>query len=255
MPIFFVKNDDIDKSTAPLGDVHIYGDDAYHIARSLRMAVGDGITVSDGECKYDCTLRSVRDAECVASIERVIGRTGEPPYFVEVFQALPKGDKLDVVIQKSVECGACSIVPFASEFCTVKAKDASSEQKKLLRRSRIAYEAAKQCQRTVVPKVHATVTFDELLHEIKRSEVVLFCYENEKEHTLGEVLRSLRERDGVAMGLRIAVIIGSEGGFSEREAEALTREGAIPVSLGQRILRCESAGMFVLSALSCMLET
>ena len=120
MPIFFVKNDDIDKNQ---GKVRIRGDDAYHIARSLRMAVGEGLTVSDGESKYSCTLESIRDSECVAGIDACLGRTGEPPYSAVVFQALPKGDKLETVIQKSVECGAHSVIPFVSEFCTVKVKD------------------------------------------------------------------------------------------------------------------------------------
>jgi len=246
MPIFFVKNDDVDKSR---GLVRICGDDAYHIARSLRMAVGDNVTVSDGECKYDCTFSSIHDSECVAFIDRTLGRSGEPPYFAEVYQALPKGDKLETVIQKSVECGACAVYPFTSEFCTVKAKDVLSEQKKLARRNRIAYEAAKQCRRTMLPGVGEVLSFSGMLESVKECDAILFCYENEGDNSLGKILSSLDLR-----GKRIAVVVGSEGGFSEKEAQQLKEAGAISVSLGERILRCESAGMFVLSALSCFYE-
>lgn len=213
------------------------------------MAVGEGLTVSDGESKYSCTLESIRDSECVAGIDACLGRTGEPPYSAVVFQALPKGDKLETVIQKSVECGAHSVIPFVSEFCTVKVKDEKSEQNKLARRNKIAYEAAKQCGRTVLPSVGAVLSFGEMLEALKRCDILLFCYENEENNSLGRVLRSLSPE-----GKRIAVIIGSEGGFSQKEALALKEAGAMSVSLGQRILRCESAGMFVLSALSCTFE-
>lgn len=246
MPIFFVKNDDIDKIR---NTVRICGDDSFHIARALRMAVGDEITVSTGEEKYQCVLDSIHDSECVARIEKDLGRTGEAPYFVSVYQALPKGDKLETVIQKSVECGACGIFPFVSEFCTVKPKDASSEQKKDVRRNKIAYEAAKQCRRTVVPTVGSVMTFSDMLSSLKESDIVLFCYENERENLLGRVLSDID-----ATGKKIAVVIGSEGGFSEREASRIKETGAIPISLGERILRCESAGMFVLSAMSAYFE-
>ncbi|MBO4972931.1 MAG: 16S rRNA (uracil(1498)-N(3))-methyltransferase [Clostridia bacterium] len=246
MPIFFVKNDDIDKKQ---GVVHIYGDDAYHIARSLRMAVGDRVTVSDCEQKYACVLSSIRDSESVANIVEELGRTGEPPYFAEIYQAMPKGDKLETVIQKSVECGAHSIIPFTSEFCTVKVKDDQSEQKKLIRRNKIAYEAAKQCGRTVIPTVERTLSFGEMVSSLAEKDVILFCYENEDDNSIADLFA----RQDLS-GKRIAIIIGSEGGFSEKEARILEQAGALSVSLGQRILRCESAGMFVLSALSFAFE-
>ena len=246
MPIFFVKNDDVDKNS---GLVRICGDDAFHIARSLRMAVGDRVTVSDGECKYDCKFSSIHDGECLADIVSVLGQTGEPPYFAEIYQAMPKGDKLETVIQKSVECGACAIYPFTSEFCTVKVKDQASEQKKLARRNKIAYEAAKQCRRTAVPEVGEVLSFSAMIEAVKKCDIVLFCYENEGDNSLSRVLSSFD-----AKGKRIAVVVGSEGGFSVKEAQLLKEAGAVSVSLGQRILRCESAGMFVLSALSCFFE-
>ncbi len=246
MPIFFVKSDNIDKNSA---SAVIIGDDAFHIARSLRMAVGDGVVISDGSTKYSCKLTSIHDDECRLLLEADLGATGEPPYKVSIYQALPKGDKLETVIQKSVECGASGIFPFTSEFCTVKMKDASSEDKKTVRRCRIAQEAAKQCGRTLVPTVSGTLTFSEVIRAIPEYDTVLFCYENEKDASLGDFF----SRNDLS-GKNVAVIIGSEGGFSAKEAEAIISAGAVSVSLGKRILRCESAAAFVLAAMSCYFE-
>ncbi len=224
-------------------------DDCFHIARSLRMAVGERIKISDGECQYICTLIAIHDKECEATVCEELGKLGEPPYSVTVYQGLPKGDKLETVIQKSTELGACGIVPFYSEFCTVKPKDAASESKKKARRQLIAKEAAKQCGRTVVPSVGEVITFSELKNAVKDSDVAVFCYESEEKRTLGELISGsdLREK-------KIAVIVGSEGGFSEKEALALRECGAQCVSLGSRILRTETAALYVLSALSCEYE-
>lgn len=233
------------------GDVILLSDpdDCFHIARSLRMAVGERIRVSDGECQYVCTLTSIHDKECMAEVCEVSGKLGEPPYSVTVYQGLPKGDKLETVIQKSTELGACGIVPFYSDFCTVKPKDAAAEAKKRLRRQAIAKEAAKQCGRTVVPVVGEVISFAALQNAVKEADVAVFCYESEEKGTLGELLAKTD-----LAGKRIAVIVGSEGGFSEREATALCDCGAVCVSLGSRILRTETAALYVLSALSCRYE-
>ncbi len=233
------------------GDVILLNeaDDCFHIARSLRMAVGERIKISDGDSQYVCTLTSIHDKECEARVCEVLGRIGEPSYCVTVYQGLPKGDKLETVIQKSTELGAVGIVPFYSEFCTVKPKDSAGEAKKRTRRQAIAKEAAKQCGRTVVPYVGEVITFPALLEKIGESDVAIFCYESEEKETLGELLdrTDLRKK-------RIAIIVGSEGGFSEREASAIRERGAACVSLGGRILRTETAALYVLSALSCEYE-
>lgn len=247
MHTFFVKSAE---NFAP-GDTVVLNDadDCFHIARSLRMAVGEKIKVSDGQSQYVCVLTSIHDKECRASVCELLGNIGEPPYHVRVFQGLPKGDKLETVIQKSTELGACEIIPFASEFCTVKAKDAASEDKKRQRRQLIAKEAAKQCGRTIVPQVLTTLTFNEMLSEASRSDIVLFCYESETQTTLKKVLSDIDMR-----GKNISVIVGSEGGFSEAEASRIVERGAHCISLGTRILRTESAALYVLSVLSCALE-
>ena len=177
----------------------------------------------------------------------------EPPYTVRLFQALPKSDKLDVIIQKSVETGAHTIVPFESERCVARRDDDSrKEQKKLERRSRIALEAAKQCGRGTVPEVTLPISFREMLSKAAESELVLFFYEGDDTVPLRRLLNE-KYKDG-EMPESISVIIGSEGGFSLKEVEAARAAGFNICGLGRRILRCETAPSFVLACLTYNFE-
>ncbi|MBQ9131786.1 MAG: 16S rRNA (uracil(1498)-N(3))-methyltransferase, partial [Clostridia bacterium] len=137
MPRFFVRSTQILDDT-----VTLTGDDAHHISRSLRMAAGERITVCDMQKQeYECELTEFLP-DCVrARILRSVKCDTEPPYHAHVFQALPKGEKLDSVIQKAVECGASELTTFESERCIVRVKD-GAEEKKVERRNRIALEAA-----------------------------------------------------------------------------------------------------------------
>ena len=159
MPRFFIRRDQIEGEKLCL-----LGEDAHHVARSLRMAVGDEITVCDMQgTEYACEIASFEDDRVVwARILSCKHAENELPFRVTLFQALPKGDKLDTVIQKAVECGVCEIVPFESERCVVRVK-ADAEERKTERRARIAAEAAKQSGRSLLPTVCPTVGFDEML--------------------------------------------------------------------------------------------
>lgn len=250
MPRFFVRRSQIDNDT-----VLLCGDDAHHIARSLRMAVGDKITVCDMQGnEYGCAITEFcDDKEVKAKIESVKAPENEPPTRIRLFQALPKGDKLDTVIQKAVECGASEIIPFESERCVVRMKP-DAEQRKTERRNRIAEEAAKQCGRSLLPEVKETVSFSQMLEMIKNDGICLFCYEGDGTEPLGQVLS--REIEGLFDEEKnsISVIIGSEGGFSLAEAERIINTGAVSVGLGKRILRTETASGFVLACLVYALE-
>lgn len=252
MPRFFVDREQIREQT-----VSIRGEDAHHIARSLRMAVGEPITVCDGEGnEYRCRIEAFEEDRLVtALILDTDTAKGEPPCRIRLFQALPKGDKLDTVIQKAVECGACEIVPFESERCVVRVK-VDAEARKTERRQRIAEEAAKQCRRSLLPKVRATVDFREMLQLAVQSDLCLFCYEGEAEASLGQVLGQYRDRlrGGEAKPLTVSVVVGSEGGFSEQEALAAREVGMQTVGLGSRILRTETAPIFALSCLVYVAE-
>ena len=225
--------------------VCISGDDAYHLSRSLRMKTGDHISVSfsDGNI-YDCVLESFTSDTVIGNVEAVSKCTSESPCRIHIYQALPKSDKFETVIQKSVECGAYSITPFISSRCI--AKDGGAFDKKLERYNRIAYEAAKQCGRGIVPKVKPLLSYEKMLSEASKADLPLFCYEADGTRKLPSLLRP-DVKD-------ISVIVGSEGGFSSTEADLAAEQGCLLTGLGSRILRCETASVFVLSCLSFYYE-
>lgn len=251
MPRFFVRNDQIFD-----GYITVKGDDAHHISRSLRMAAGEHITVCDMQKnEYECELTDFLP-DCVrARILKTEKCSVEPPFHAHVFQALTKGDKLDSIIQKAVECGASELTTFESERCVARMKD-GAEQKKLERRERIALEAAKQSGRGCLPVLHQTVQFSEAVRQAAQADIPLFCYEGDGTEPLPSVLRRCCENVSCTgrTGLTVSVMIGSEGGFSHAEAAEAQRAGLIPVGLGKRILRTETASSFVLACLVYELE-
>lgn len=245
MPRFFIRQDQIEGNTLTL-----IGEDAHHAARSLRMAVGDCVTVCDMQGnEYECKIAGFEDdVRVFCEIVSKKASDTEPPLRITLFQALSKGDKLDTVIQKAVECGAARIVPFESERCVVKCK-ADAEERKTERRRRIAIEAAKQCGRSILPEVTPTVDFNTALLMARESELVLFCYEGDGTEPLGRILQNNLKRKEDGTYPSVALIVGSEGGFSLDEAGRASEGGALMCGLGKRILRTETAPIFALSCL------
>lgn len=240
MPRFFID------FPATVDDVIVIeGEDARHIALSLRMAKGDAITVGgvDG-MEYDCTLESIRPESVTARVISEKMNSSELPAKVKLYVALPKGDKLDLIIQKATELGAAEIIPFSSERCVVK-PDVSGADKKLARRRRIAEEAAKQCGRGIIPEVRMPSRFDDAMQDAAAADVPLFLYEGDGTEPLYTVIK-----DKLRRGCTVSVVTGSEGGFSPREVERAKECGLIPCGLGSRILRCETAPLYVLSCLA-----
>ena len=243
MARFFVNKDSICDNK-----IRISGDDAHHIARSLRMAEGDEAVVCDGEGKeYRCFLEKIRDDECICNIIEEFSSGVESLIDITLCMAYPKGDKLETVIQKAVELGVTKIIPFESSRC-IKRPKAEKADKQTQRLARIAEEAAKQCGRAKIPEVTRPVAYKEMLGAIGSCELTLLCYENEDEKSLKQALSKTPSPKS------IAVIVGSEGGFSPEEAEDAIKAGAVSVSLGRRILRCETAPLFALAAISYELE-
>lgn len=236
MPRFFIEKGNSEK-------IRVVGDDACHITKSLRMRSGENVTVCDYDgIEYDCVIESV--GETVTLLVNSFGKSQvEPPFRATVFQALVKGDKFDTVVQKAVECGASEIIPFSSEYCVMKLSAADCE-KKQKRWQKIALEAAKQSGRAVIPKVGELLSFDKMLERAKSFDLPLFLYESEKKQKIGDALKTAAKRDS------IAVIVGSEGGFSEKEASAAANVGLLSVGLGPRILRTETASSFALACIS-----
>ncbi len=243
MPRFFVPTDNFD------GDiVSIFGEDARHVSRSLRMAKGECITVCDMKgYEYECVLEEfIDDTEVRARILDKKKSENEPPYAICVYQGSPKGDKLEYIVQKAVELGAARIVPFLSERC-ISRPDKKSGEKKALRLSKIAHEAAKQSGRAVCVEVGDFCSFESALEAAKDCELKLFFYEGDGTEPLPSVLASYRKEHGTPAN--IAIFIGSEGGFSLSECERAKEYGFTLCGLGSRILRTETASGCVLSCL------
>ena len=213
------------------------------------MAAGESVVICDMQkTEYDCILEDFLPDRVVARITEERQCDTEPPYKAYLYQALPKGEKLDSVIQKSVESGVYSITTFNSERCI--AKEKSNEENKLRRRNKIALEAAKQSGRGHVPEVKPTVSFAEMLEGAAACDICLFCYEGDGTRPLKEVLAEKKsEFLSLDRELSISLVIGSEGGFSLAEVERAKGAGLIPVGLGKRILRTETAPGFALGCL------
>ena len=249
MPRFFIRANQIED-----GVVTLLGDDAHHISRSLRMAAGECITVCDMQKnEYECELTDFLPDRVLAKILETRKSDTEPPYYAHVFQALPKGDKLDSIIQKAVECGVGEIVPFESERCIVRIK-ADAEDKKYQRRNKISESAAKQCGRSSIPEVKHSVGFAEMIKLACESDVCLFCYEGDGTLPLGQILKERFLSAQGATPRSISIVIGSEGGFSQSEAGRCADAGMIMTGLGKRILRTETASGFVLASIVCFSE-
>ncbi|MBE6645679.1 MAG: 16S rRNA (uracil(1498)-N(3))-methyltransferase [Ruminococcaceae bacterium] len=242
MPRFFTPSENFEENR-----VRITGEDAYHIARALRMAVGDEITVLDMQGReHACRLLKIRDEECECEILSTKEGETESPVDITLYMGYPKGDKLELVIQKAVELGASRIVPFESSRCVKRPKQDKAE-KQGARLSRIAEEAAKQCGRSKLAAVSQPMSFKAAIEDAKGSELALFCYEGDGTESLRSVISDKKAKS-------ISVIVGCEGGFSKDEADEAIKEGLIPVNLGPRILRCETAPIYVLSCISYVYE-
>ena len=242
MPRFFV-----DDSAVTENAVVVSGADARHIARSLRMAVGETVTVcTPSGREFDLRLTRIRDDLCEGEIIASRKAAGEPPVSIALYVAYPKGDKLETVVQKATELGAVSVTPFSSAFVVRKPRPEKIAQE-TERLNRIAEEAAKQCRRGAIPTVTPPLSFKETLTEAMKVELPLFCYEGEGTRPLPALLPAKTPES-------VSVVVGSEGGFSEDEAEEAKAAGFLLAGLGKRILRCETAPLFALSCLAFRYE-
>jgi 16S rRNA (uracil1498-N3)-methyltransferase len=240
MPRFFVQ------SSAIYGDsISIVGSDASHICRSLRMKVGDTLTVCDMQrTEYACRIDSISPDAVLAHILSKTESQNEPPYRATLYMALPKGDKMEYIIQKAVEMGVWRIVPYRSERSVVKL-DVANGAKKAQRWQKIADAAAEQCGRGILPTVCEPVDFAQAIEMAKEDALAFVCYEDEQSLSLPCLLQNQK-----AVPETVGFFVGAEGGIAKAELDAFRAAGISSVGLGKRILRCESAPLFVLSCLS-----
>lgn len=212
----------------------IRGEDANHIAKVLRARIGEQVVICDGAgCDYSCEITEILADEVKLSINEKIPCDAEPDVKITLFMALPKSDKMDYVIQKAVELGVYEIVPFSSSRCVVKL-NGGAEEKKTKRWQKIAHAAAKQSGRGIIPEVCSPITFGELTKRAENFDLPLLCYECEGENSLKAVLSEKEFKN-------LCIVVGPEGGFDRAEVESAVASGFKSVSLGKRILRCETA--------------
>ncbi len=218
--------------------------DSRHLCVVLRGRPGEEVTVCDGAgTDYVCRLAQADPACCRLEILSSAPSVSEPSVRVKLYVGYPKSDKLEWIIQKAVELGAAEVVPFFSAFCVAAPK---KEEQKNQRYNRIAFEAAKQAGRGVIPPVAMPLTYAQMLQSAAQADAALFCYE-----AAGAGSPPLHSR--LENGVRsVSIITGSEGGFSPEEAAQASAAGLTPVGLGPRILRCETAPLAALAVVMAL---
>ncbi|MBR5156699.1 MAG: 16S rRNA (uracil(1498)-N(3))-methyltransferase [Clostridia bacterium] len=236
MPKFFIDKESVNNNKAK-----ICGGDVTHIAKVLRLPVGSNVTLCDGDgTDYEAQITEIRkDAVMLDIISTCICDT-EPKVKVTLFQGIPKASKMEYIIQKCTELGVISIVPVMTKRTVVKLENAQAEKKKLERWNKISAEAVKQCGRGYIPKVCDVAEINSI--SAKDFDLLLVAYEEETDISLKSVLKNNNEAKN------IGIVIGPEGGLEKSEVEHLIKSGAKSVTLGKRILRTETAGHTVLTA-------
>ena len=237
----------VDPSSIEEGIVRIVGTDLNHMKNVLRMKPGEEVLISDGTGKdYNCQVKEYGAEEGILVILSENADSRELPSRIWLFQGLPKSDKMEFIIQKAVELGAAGIVPVSTRNTVVKL-DPKKEEAKVKRWQVIAESAAKQSKRMIVPEIGPVLSYKEAVAEAASMDLFLLPYEDSESLSGAggmELTRSLI--GGLEPGKKCAVLIGPEGGFSDGEVEAARNAGARTVTLGKRILRTETAGLFVL---------
>lgn len=235
MPRFFVSPDQIKDNL-----IQITGPDVNHITRVLRLGPGDGLTVLDGRGGvYQAVIESLGKNQVLCSVAKELPAPGAPPLRITLVQGIPKGDKMDLIVQKGTELGVSRVIPLICLRSVVKlGKEKTSKRRE--RWQRIALEAAKQCRRPDIPDITEPAEWEQVLAGLNPQALALIPWEEESAETMKNVLQ------GNPPG-EVHVFIGPEGGFTPAEVETARARGVRPVTLGPRILRTETAGLAVLS--------
>ena len=210
-----------------------------HLKNVLRLGVGDEVIVSlNTDIEYVCEIEKVTKTSAICKINGENKCLRNPLKNIVLFQAVAKKPKFEFIVQKATEIGISEIVPYMSEYCIAKVTENKAE-----RLYEIALNACKQCERTIIPKISPATDVVGVIERFKEFDIVLFANERTD---VGEKLKSLSKQKN------IAIIVGSEGGFSQKEKEKFVEAGAVSVSLGKRILRCETASVAMMSLVSIL---
>lgn len=241
---FFVEPEAVNDNS-----IIIEGSDVNHIKNVLRMKVGEEILISNGhDREYHCSIVEINNEEVIADIIDIDGPCRELPVKVYLFQGLPKGDKMEIVIQKMVELGAYEIVPVSTKRSVVKLdeKKAANKQK---RWNLIAESAAKQSKRGIIPKVNPVCTFKQAIDMAKKLDMIIIPYEEAENMAYTREIISKIEPH-----MSVGIFIGPEGGFEQEEMQMALDNDGKSITLGKRILRTETAGMALMSVLMFAME-
>lgn len=243
---FFIEENEIRGDGIHISDPQ----NVNHMRNVLRMRPGEKVRLCCQETgrEYLCVIENLSQDEILARIEDMDGENRELPCRITLFQGLPKGDKMEWIIQKAVELGASAIVPVAMKRCIMKL-DEKKAARKVERWNSIAQSAAKQSKRNRIPEISSVLSFPEALRMASAMEGVLVPYEDAEgmSHTR-KILSDMKGKSS------LAVFIGPEGGFEKTEVQALEDIGGESITLGHRILRTETAGMTTLSILMYLME-
>ncbi|PEJ56420.1 MULTISPECIES: 16S rRNA (uracil(1498)-N(3))-methyltransferase [unclassified Bacillus (in: firmicutes)] len=247
MQRYFIEETQLQNDT-----VTITGDDAHHIANVMRMKPEQEIICTvQGSSTVRCSLTNISSEQITAAVVEYVENTNELPISITIASGLPKGDKLELIIQKSTELGASSFLPFAAARSIVKLDDKKAG-KKVERWQKIAKEAAEQSYRFIVPTVEQPVSFQQLLNSIQHYDACIVAYEESAK--IGESAGLVQTFQSLKEGSRLLVVFGPEGGLSDKEVDQLEAKGAMLCGLGPRILRTETAPFYVLAAASFHFE-
>ncbi len=248
MPKFFVTTNQIEGKK-----ISIQNEDVNHIKNVLRAKIDDTIEICDSitSKNYICKIEQIEEKNICCHIVEEIESNVEPHIQVSIFQGLPKADKMEWVIQKSVELGVYDITPVEMKRCVVNLKD-KDKVKKIQRWQKISEGAAKQSGRDRIPTIHPVINVHTLCENIKEYDLVLVAYENEKVNTLKQELKKVKHDSNKEM--KIAIVIGPEGGIDKEEIMKLEEHQAKIITLGNRILRTETVALNILSIIMYELE-
>lgn len=235
---FFVSNDNSNDNNIIIENK----DDLKHIKNVLRLKENDKIEISDGnDNEYIVQIKNITDEFIKTSILEKRDIKRESDINITLYQGYPKSSKMEIIIQKATELGVKKIVPVITDRTIVKINNKKKEEKKLERFEKIAFEAAKQSKRGIIPEISHIMNLEEAKKEMKNNNsFIIVPYEDENKTGIKEILTTTKEKD-------ISIIIGPEGGFSKKEIENLKQIGGNIVSLGPRILRTETAGLALIS--------
>ena len=253
MPKFFIKQNQIENN-----QINIIGNDVNHIKNVLRAKVGEEIEIcnSDLQENYICKIKTIEKEKINLEIIEKISSISESNIKVTIFQGIPKADKMELIIQKSVELGVYDITPVEMKRCVVKLQE-KDKIKKVERWQKISEVAAKQSGRDYIPKVNNCIRLKEILNQRSEYDEIILAYEKEKENTLKQEISQIKQKFNSklkAEELKIGIIIGPEGGIDEEEEKMLRENGIRVITLGNRILRTETVALNMLSIIMYELE-